>query len=171
MKRLTYAIVLLVIFGFLPFNNIHAFQNEPDGFRDIKWGANANRIQGLKYMPVFDDHDRGLLTYIRDRDKRFIDDVLIMSISYCADMDNNKIISASLRFNCNDYDSIKNNLINKYGAGEAAKNQWGTRINWKGDKTTIILINSMPSMNMCTLWYRSTESIEKFTPPAERKGH
>jgi hypothetical protein len=59
--------------------NTYAFQNEPDGFRDIKWGTNLSTLKGITCE---DTHWEETLICTRDNNKLQIGDVELSSISY-----------------------------------------------------------------------------------------
>jgi len=74
-KLLALALFMLVLLFTL---NAFAFQNEPDGFRDIKWGTNLNALQDMKVSSKYMD----TIYYGRNKDKMSIEGAKLASISY-----------------------------------------------------------------------------------------
>ncbi len=63
MKGLIVALSLFLTFSFA-----HAFQNEPDGFRGIKWGAHIGGVES-NYRMTFLFESRGFRKFTRDGDE------------------------------------------------------------------------------------------------------
>ena len=76
--------ILLVGVGLLVFlsNSLcfaKGFQNEPNGFRGIKWGTDIKTLKDMKYLINYEDV---IDMYSRDKDKLFFGKAKIGSIHY-----------------------------------------------------------------------------------------
>lgn len=70
-------ILLTVLFIFLP-TSLLAYQNEPDGFRGIKWKTNISELTNMKLM----EDDRNTKFYVRKNDKMKIGEAEIERVYY-----------------------------------------------------------------------------------------
>ena len=102
----------LSIFILVVFFTIHvfAFQNEPDGFRDIEWGTNLNVLQDMtvssKYMNT--------TYYKRNKDKMSVEGAKLNSISYLF-CDNSFCEVQAWILDYENFEVIKKTFIRKFG--------------------------------------------------------
>ena len=76
--QLCLGIVLLLSFLILPSFEAIAFQNEPDGFRGIKWGTNIKNLRDMQLYGDFGDEK----FYTRKNDKLKIGEAKLEKITY-----------------------------------------------------------------------------------------
>lgn len=74
MKTIRY--FLCMIFVLIMFKASYAFQNEPDGFRGIKWGSEAAKYKDLT-LAIYKSNTNDLKVYMRYDEKLNIGDVHI----------------------------------------------------------------------------------------------
>jgi len=106
------AVIVIMIISF--FFSVYSFsyQNEPDGFRGIKWGSDIKTLQGMKLV---EDH-KDAKYYIRKVDKLKIGEAGLKSIAYGFHKD--RFYFVYIRFNSiTNFSSIKETLFEQYGAG------------------------------------------------------
>jgi hypothetical protein len=145
---------LLVILACTP---VIAFQNEPDGFRNIKWGTNISELSGMSVVETHPD----LKFYSKDGDKMAIGNASLDEIVYgfYKDQFSNVLIyfhslSAFL--------ALKDALFEQYGSG-SQPNQFMERYYWMdliGGTTTITLDFSKVS-DKGTLSFQSKKLLKK----------
>lgn len=83
---------LIFVAIFLAFTtNIFAYQNEPDGFRSMKWGTSFNEFKNMKLK----ESANGFKTYTKTNDELKIGDVPLKFIEY--DFWNNKFQGVTIR--------------------------------------------------------------------------
>ncbi len=110
MKRIIGFLIIIVI-GLFSINSF-AYQNEPDGFRGIKWGA---KIETLKDMTkLFTKGDTAI--YMRKNDKLQMGDAELQDISYMFWQD--KFYSAYIQTKGYlNWSALKKVLFLKFGKG------------------------------------------------------
>jgi len=113
MKRL-FSILVIVSIMMMPLLSF-AFQNEPDGFRGIKWGTNIDKLSRIELINIGDYGD-GRKVYKRRNDKMAIGEVKLNGIFYC--FWKNQFSSVGIL--CVPEDSVKllKNLEHTYGEGD-----------------------------------------------------
>jgi len=126
------SILVALIFFMLP-NNSLCFQNEPDGFRGIKWG---NNIKDLKGMGIAAD-DGDSKYYIRKNDKLKIGDAVLESITYGFYKNRFHFVLIEFKAGTN-YMKIKETLFEQYGAGNQ-NNEFLEQYTWYGSNVDILL--------------------------------
>ncbi|MFC1549576.1 hypothetical protein ACFL4R_01750 [Nitrospirota bacterium] len=73
--------ILLIVLFLLPLN-AYAFVNEPDGFRDIKWGTFANTIEDIELKSGMIYFVNGISTYKIRSEPLVIGDAKVNAIEY-----------------------------------------------------------------------------------------
>ena len=63
---------------FVTLTSVMAFQNEPDGFKGVKWGTRIEKIKDMTFIEKGADTD----LYIRNADKKLIGDAEVKKIKY-----------------------------------------------------------------------------------------
>ncbi len=105
-------VIVIMIISFLFSVYSYSYQNEPDGFRGIKWGSNIKTLRGMKLV---EDH-KDAKYYIRKVDKLKIGEAYLKSIAYGFHKD--RFYFVYIRFNSTtNFSSIKETLFEQYGAG------------------------------------------------------
>jgi hypothetical protein len=113
-----------------------AFQNEPDGFRGIKWGANFNERKDMKSPPgLIRSFEPGALNfYVMDNDKMRIGEAVLTEISYGYRDDKFCEVLANFEGTVN-FAKIKAILTYQYGPGRCQSNE----CDWDGKNVRVIL--------------------------------
>ena len=105
-------ILVLFLFALLFIrSNSYAFKNEPDGFRNIKWGANAKEQRDMTLISVKD----GVSIWSRQNDKMFVGDVRLTNVKYYFYKD--KFFKVVMNYEEADADKLKDYLFSVYGNG------------------------------------------------------
>jgi hypothetical protein len=110
-----------------------AYQNEPDGFREIKWQTPQTKIKGLKLIKKYD----GIVEYAKSRENLDFAGIKATQILYR--FVDQKLAGVTMQFEpC---DRVKYNLLKvvlnaKFGEG---KSIGGKEIFWTGETTHIKL--------------------------------
>lgn len=112
---------------------VFAFQNEPDGFRGIKWGTN---ISELSEMGIIEDHGEQKL-YVRKNDKMQIGDADLEVIIYVFYKD--RLYGVMVIYNSSlNFSKLKETLFQVYGSGRRP-NPFMEKYNWYGSSVLITL--------------------------------
>ncbi len=105
-------VIVIMIISFLFSVYSFSYQNEPDGFRGIKWGSNIKNLRGLKLVENHKDEKY----YIRKADKLKIGGAALKSIAYGFHKDRFYFVYIRFKSIIN-FSSIKETLFEQYGAG------------------------------------------------------
>ena len=117
---------LIVFFLLLP-SSVFAFQNEPDGFRGIKWGTD---LSTLSDMSKFAGDIKDGLLYERKNDTLTVGDATLTGIYY--GFYDGKFFSVMMTFNnSSNFSKIKETLFQKYGDIEKL-NPYIDKYKWSG---------------------------------------
>jgi len=104
---------LTLFFVLLSSTPLFAFQNEPDGFRGIKWGSETEKQKDLQHL-VRDRND--VKAYQRTNEKLKIGDVTIKEINYF--FYKNKFYKSVVYYTDTDSSELERNLSSVYGSGK-----------------------------------------------------
>ena len=166
--RKVIVIVILAFFLVLLTTGVMAFDNEPDGFRGLKWGDPPG-----KHMRPFTTYAHfGVRIYERPFDKMKIGGAFLKSISYHFFEDRFMEVviypeggDYSDAWKRENYDALKNVVFLKFGNEVIIKNdEFTEQTLWLGEKATVILRRHLENDSLALVIY-STE-IQK---EAERK--
>ena len=130
MKQLvmTFYIVGMILTATMVF----AFQNEPDGFRGIKWGTNLRDLPDMQYHLS----NESFAFYTRKGDEMKIGDAELDAVYY--NFFKEKFCGMFIQFRTlSTYYTIKQILFRKYGKGESLAPAKGYK--WVGKSVNIIL--------------------------------
>lgn len=108
---------------------ILAYQNEPEGFRDIKWQTEKRQISGLRFHQRYS----GYVEYVKDNEDLNFEGAKATRILYT--FIDNKLETVTLQFEPSDearYNFLRDSLISKFGEGEAIGKK---DIFWRGEET------------------------------------
>lgn len=154
MKKVILFSVINLLFMFALVSITQAFQNEPEGFRGLKWGDPPGEDMEYWEKPPADTATRFLepdlfplgsddvLWYKRKNDKLQIGVVELEYIYYL--FYKNKFMEVRIRPNSIQIDSLKDVLKLKFGSGEyEGKGTMLSVITWSGDITTIIVKSNL----------------------------
>lgn len=146
-----------VVFLFIVFTSLisYAYENEPDGFRGIKWGTD---ISEMKDMVVYGKLHDSTQMYERQNDEMQIGDAKIEHIFYL--FWNNKLSTVMIvtKESAN-YFALREAVFAKFGRG-AQKNQFIKDYKWHGSITKILL-NYNQFTERGDLFFLSVEYLKK----------
>ena len=134
-----------------------AFQNEPEGFRDLKWGDELLSIQGMKKIGV-DPSYGGMDKYIRKSDKLRIGEAKLDSIIYCFWKGKLCDVTISVKGFIN-WIGLKESAFERFGEG-VKNDRFGQSYSWFGNKTSMTLVYSEVSKKGI-FWISSTEIFDQ----------
>jgi len=123
---------LIVILLIVP-QASYAFQNEPDGFRGIKWGTEIKTLKDMKLKE--DDGDSKF--YKRKDDKLKIGDADLQYISYSFYKNQFYLVMIGFQSLTN-FTKLKETLFEQYGEGNRT-NRFMERYFWFGADVSITL--------------------------------
>ena len=142
-KRFNIMVICLTLL-FIPISAF-SFNNEPDGFRGIKWGTHISKIENMNYGFKW----QGKKLYTRQGEKKKIGDADIEGISY--EFYNDKLSGLSIIIKgYSNFSKIRATLFHAYGTvkykNEFSENS-GTVLDiyrWVGKKLIIELEYEVP---------------------------
>lgn len=118
----------LLIFVLLAASPVHAFPNEPTGFRDIDWGTPVARNQ-MELQPVNDGE--GADFYTRGHDPLTFGKAQLASLSYA--YQSNKFVGVMFRTEgADNEEALRGELESKYGPGKRSGNPKNLTMIWDG---------------------------------------
>jgi hypothetical protein len=146
-----------------------AFPNEPDGFRDLKWGDAPTKYMDFYLQMVGENIDKGNI-YKRKNDKKSIGSVEFYDIEYTFNLRSNQLYK--IEATCSelndvklnrDYNILKTILVERYGEPTRTLEKW---LCWEGDKTNIyIYYNSEKGYWLsCRLIFESVKICQEDLP-------
>jgi len=147
------ALALLLAFTLVP--SSLAYQNEPDGFRGIKWGADAADFADELVLAT---EERSTAMYTRRADKLAIGDAELTDIRYFFYKGKFHSVTLTARGNANRR-ALLNVLRVQFGQG-IQPNRYIERHIWSGP-VTLISFSCKTTDEDCTLFMTSTESIRQ----------
>lgn len=114
------ACILVIIFSTQALSE-QAYQNEPNGFRDYKWGEELGKIKGrLKYVKTtypMDDNSAGTDWYVKEGDILKIGNANVSSIEYA--FWKGKLIEVNINYEGDDnFVAVKEAAFREYGNTE-----------------------------------------------------
>lgn len=138
-------IVILAIFLFAGYA-AYAFQNEPDGFRGIKWGTNISELSKMKLI----DDDGNAKCYARKNDKMRIGDANLDAIMY--GFYKNRFSAVGVMYHSSsNFSAIKETLLQQYGEARHP-NGFMEEYFWYGSRVNVFLkFNQIQGAGQ--LWY------------------
>ncbi len=126
---------LIIIFLVLLPLNLSAFQNEPDGFRNIKWGTDIKKVNNMIYISSNEQTTQKL--YRRKNDELRIGESKLTDITYA--FDKGKLIDVMIRAKgYSNWIALKGVCFEKFGEGDK-QNSYVEQYSWLGDVTIINL--------------------------------
>ena len=139
MNRLIKIIVIILIFVFSSTVSF-AFQNEPSGFRGIKWGS-TDKVGGKGYKSKYDKgKSKGYVKNLDDR-KFYRDGIEVNAIRIMYYTFEDKFMSIKILCKPSDWNSMKKILTSLYGSPTKATDKgYFKTVEWVGQKTGIKMI-------------------------------
>jgi hypothetical protein len=112
------------------------YQNEPDGFREIKWGTDIAKLKDMEFKRV-DPSYGGCTVYTKKDDKLKIGNADLKTIEYSLwkDQFNSVLISTKGYTN---WSNLKEACFEKFGKGYKP-NRFLEEYSWFGDTTSMSL--------------------------------
>jgi len=112
MKMITQLALVVFMIVILQQFNAYAYDNEPEGFRGIKWGTNIKDVKNMKLVEDAVDSK----FYMRKDEKNKIGDAIVDSIVYV--FYNNKFYGVIIKFNSiTNFTRLKETFFQQYGSG------------------------------------------------------
>jgi hypothetical protein len=150
---MNHKVSIICIFFVLTSAYCFAFDNEPDGFRGIKWGTDFSTLGDLEYVGT-DSSYGGIKMYSRKGDKLTIDGAKVESVEYGFWQDKFFGVQITVRGMVN-FSSLRASATEKFGFGNRP-NPSGNRYYWSG-KITRIALTFSNSRGLGTMFIESTE--------------
>lgn len=104
--------------------------SEPDGFREIKWGAELSALHGMRLKQTLDS---GIGVYERSGDDLKWGRVILRNIHY--GFRDNRLVDVYIVADTSQWAALKRMMTEKYGQGHVDKD----RYYWMGEKTVVTL--------------------------------
>ncbi len=146
-----------------------AFQNEPDGFRGLKWGDPPTEDMDYLRTREFD-----IKIYRGLDDKMQIGEAKLKDICYL--FYEGRFMAVEISPEWSDYDALKDVVMLKFGDGVVTKEYGLTvQILWSGDTATIALVNSprdgiqLLLIYSIEIWKEKEEEFPRKKEEAEQK--
>jgi len=140
---------------------VPSFQNEPEGFRGIRWGTKITRLPGMELVRVEGDEKY----YVRPEDKLKIGKAVIESITYGFYRDDFFKVTIRVKGLMN-YLDLKQTFVEVYGDGE---NVFGKDFYaWSG-KQVLVTIEFKTMLNEGEALYAYKPITEKMNKETGRK--
>jgi len=136
-----------------------AFPNEPDGFRDLKWGDAPTEDMYFVYEIISEYMDNAKI-YAKYRENNNIGSAKLFSLEYCFNLRSNQFYKVSANFSKDKYFEILE-VIFKDRFGEPTKREKDFLL-WDGEKARVYLLGL--EGNLAMLEFRSWE-IKAEEPP------
>jgi len=151
MRRIAVVAVLAVLL--VSPGIIFAFQDEPEGFRGLKWGDPPG--EDMIYVSTHDD----IIWHKRKNDELQIGKAKLHTLRY--GFYKNQFMKVAITTKekedslKQDYDFLKEIVELKFGYGKQRKDELGYFYEWPGEVTTIILHKNLPGIGVLII--RSTK--------------
>jgi len=154
MRTIIVVVILFIITSTVSF----AFQNEPDGFRGIKWGTDIGDLPRMEYLRDYITDFGGIKIYINKEDELKIGDAAVSEIKYYFWKNKFYKVSAST-----------NDLLNSGTLQHSCIDNFGDQVDfvasayvWRGLVTKIMVTN--PDYNGGLFLMESVYMINKLSP-------
>jgi len=134
--RVLLSILTVGMLGFLVVGPGLTFQNEPEGFRELKWGDPPGEDMVLFDIDI---NNPDLVWYQRKYDKLRIGTLKLVLICYL--FYKNRLMGVQIEPVATEggYNSLREIVEREFGRGEQRTERWGRSYRWTGDTTEIIL--------------------------------
>lgn len=122
-----FIILCLISLSAIP-KSLFAYQNEPDGFRGIEWGAAVEKIDGM----VRETDLKGMRLYKREGEKMKLDGIPVDRIQYIFNREGRFFI-IGIDFSPEHFDAIKKRAFDRHGKAapdEKGKYVWDGKTTW-----------------------------------------
>jgi len=144
-----------------------AFQNEPEGFRGLKWGDPPGED-----MEYYFDEDFDIKGYIRRDDKMQIGDARIEYIHYL--FYENRFMAVKIYSYSNNYDALRDVVLLKFGDGTVTeKARYNEKIVWSGGLAVIVLGGFLSQGHLLIysteIWEEKVEEFPRNREEVDRK--
>lgn len=162
--------ILLAVFLITPLQS-WAFQNEPNGFRDLYWGESIEEIKEtrtvMKRMSFEDSDVEGYFVDLKDNESRMISGVPMKNKFFQTEFWKGKLCLINIAFDDkgDNFEKFKSALIQLYG-----KRSWeeSDKWVWEGKKTSIGLIRPANANFFMILMYSMPIMEQRFNEQARQ---
>jgi len=147
---------ILIFFLSLLFSVSFAFENEPEGFRDITWGSDIKDLKDMEFVRL--DPKTGIKLYQKKKDNLMIGNAKLDAIYYGFYNDKFYVVIAQTLF-FTDFEELKKACFEYFGKGEQPRLYYDEYF-WDGERVKISLVYDRYAING-TLMIVSKE-LEKY---------
>lgn len=185
MKKIIYLFVMFLLLLINPMIGL-AFQNEPNGFRDLYWGESLTEIEGartVQYVNSKQEYGNEYSTYyvnFKDGESKVLSGVPIAGENVRAFFYNGKLWRVDFGFHedpngwNSSYEKLKLAMIQLYGRPDEDINEKTfSECLWVGEETTIELIRIVTihkDKAACVVNLKSTKISNEISNPARGSG-
>ena len=165
--RVLLSILIVGMLGFLVVGPGLTFQNEPEGFRGVKWGDVPR--EDMIFFDI-DINNPDLVWYQRKHDKLRIGTVKLVLICYL--FYTNRLMKVQIEPIATEggYNSLREIVEREFGPGEQHTERWGRSYRWTGDTTEITLQEQrLGHLSRGILRFTSTKIYNWFKEDERRK--
>jgi hypothetical protein len=141
MKKISLSLLVVLLFIFALASIAQAFQNEPAGFRGLKWGDKPTEDMWFSYQVAYKDdylQDINGNYYDKIGDNPYIGNVKLYSIYYIFNLCNNQFYRIQANFYDEiNYDILKTIFKDKFGTPTKEEKYF---LYWGGEKVYIHIL-------------------------------
>ena len=136
MKNLMMFLLIIMTLTVFPTSSFaYTYQNEPDGFREIKWGTDFETVKDQLMFASLDESYGGIKVYTKINDEMNIGTASLESVEYC--FWQNKFVMAYINvLGINNWLGVQDALKYKFGQGFKS-NRFIEDYTWVGNTTII----------------------------------
>jgi len=129
-------IITLFLSAFLISSNCYSFQNEPDGFRGIKWGTDITTLKGMEFLSI-DPSIGGIKKYKKTNEELKLGGATLRSVEYSFWREKFCSITVETEGSVN-WGGLRDACIEKFGKG-LQTNEVNDKFIWLGNIAEIRL--------------------------------
>jgi len=129
-------IITLFLSAFLISSNCYSFQNEPDGFRGIKWGTDITTLKGMEFLSI-DPSIGGIKKYKKTNEELKLGGATLRSVEYSFWREKFCSITVETEGSVN-WGGLRDACIEKFGKG-LQTNEVNNKFIWLGNIAEIRL--------------------------------
>lgn len=146
--------ILLAMFLITPLQS-WAFQNEPNGFRDLYWGESLEEIQQKRDASYWNEdqmhHTQLYAVDLREGESRYVAGIRLSNRYFIIGVWHNQLMEVALFFNDMDdnWNSLLRTMIYLYGEPQKIMNQYS----WITESTSYYLSKNEDNGSICLLLF------------------
>ncbi len=135
---------MVVVILFSPTIYAQSYQNEPNGFRDLKWGTDLSELNNSLYYVGYSEHTQ-CQVYVRPSDELKIGNVTLQKIEYY--FNKNKLCGVVVEVEgYTNWSNLKTSTLDRFGNPSTTNINDHSLINeeyeWDGNITYTLLMHS-----------------------------